>query len=134
MEPAAMKALVRQRAEAAYYEKEVEYPVMAGLSHFTTRDPAGHKRYDREGLVAWVRQRFEVDLDLEDLKNKQRDEIRTCWSNKAGSTARSAASSRRRRTRGWRRPTAASRPRPMRCATPSTRGGSSRSPRGPPSN
>jgi preprotein translocase subunit SecA len=76
LDAAAMKDLVRQRAEAAYYEKEVEYPVMAGLSHFTTRDPAGHKRYDREGLVAWVRQRFEVDLDLEDLKNKQRDEIR----------------------------------------------------------
>ena len=41
-----------RRPEAAYREKEVEYPVMAGLSHFTTRDAGGHKRYDREGLVA----------------------------------------------------------------------------------
>ena len=49
---------------------------MAGLSHFTTRDAGGHKRYDREGLVEWARKRFEVDLDLEDLKNRQRDEIR----------------------------------------------------------
>jgi preprotein translocase subunit SecA len=73
---AAFKDLIRQRAEAAYHEKEVEYPVMAGLSHFTMRDPTGHKRYDREGLVAWARQRFQVELDLEDLKNRQRDEIR----------------------------------------------------------
>jgi preprotein translocase subunit SecA len=65
-----------QRAEAAYREKEIEYPVMAGLSYFTTRDTGGHKRYDREGLVEWARQRFHVDLDLEDLKNRQREEIR----------------------------------------------------------
>jgi hypothetical protein len=68
---------VRERAEAAYLEKEIAYPVMAGLYHFTTRDPGGHKRYDREGLVQWARERFQVELDLEDLKNKQRDEIRS---------------------------------------------------------
>ena len=70
------KQLVSQRAEAAYREKEIEYPVMAGLSHFTTRDTSGHKRYDRESLVEWARDRFHVNLDIEDLKNRQRDEIR----------------------------------------------------------
>jgi preprotein translocase subunit SecA len=70
------KSLVYEKAGAAYHEKEIEYPVMAGLSHFTTRDAGGHKRYDREGLVQWARKRFDVDLDLEDLKNRQRDEIR----------------------------------------------------------
>jgi preprotein translocase subunit SecA len=70
------KKLVDEKAEAVYHEKEVEYPVMAGLSHFTTRDAGGHKRYDREGLVEWARKRFDVNLDLEDLKNRQRDEIR----------------------------------------------------------
>ena len=34
---------------AAYDEKEIEYPVLAGLSHFTSRDGSGQKRYDREG-------------------------------------------------------------------------------------
>ena len=76
LDAAALKALVRQRAEAAYHEKEIVYPVMAGLYHFTTRDPGGHKRYDREGLAVWARQRFDVDLDIENLKNEQRDEIR----------------------------------------------------------
>ncbi len=71
------KELVRQRAEAAYHEREIEYPVMAGLYHFTMRDAGGHKRYDREKLVEWARERFNVKLlTLEDLKNRQRDEIR----------------------------------------------------------
>ena len=76
LEPEAFKDLVRERAETTYNEREIEYPVMAGLYHFTTRDPGGHKRYDREKLAEWARDRFEVELDLEDLKNKQRDEIR----------------------------------------------------------
>ena len=68
--------LVREKAREIYEQKEAEYPVMAGLYHFTMRDAGGHKRYDREKLVGWARDRFEVELDLEDLKNKQRDEIR----------------------------------------------------------
>ena len=76
LEREAFKDLVRQRAEAAYGEREIGYPIMAALAHFTTRDPGGHKRYDREQLVAWSRDRFHIDLNLEDLKNKQRDEIR----------------------------------------------------------
>jgi preprotein translocase subunit SecA len=76
LEPEAFKDLVRKRAETTYNEREIEYPVMAGLYHFTTRDPGGHKRYDREKLAEWARDRFDVQLDIEDLKNKQRDEIR----------------------------------------------------------
>ncbi len=72
----AFRDFVRRRAEEVYREKEVEFPVMVGLYHFTRRDPQGHKRYDREGLVAWARERFGVELSLEDLKNRQRDEIR----------------------------------------------------------
>ncbi len=74
--PAEFKNLVYEKATAAYREKEIEYPVVAGLSHFTTRDASGHKRYDREGLVEWARRRFDVAFDLEDMKNRQRDEIR----------------------------------------------------------
>lgn len=72
----AVKQLLCQRAEAAYHEKEVEFPVMAGLYHFTTRDPQGHKRYDRDGLVTWAQQRFGVQISTDDLKNKQRHEIK----------------------------------------------------------
>ena len=76
LEPPALKELVLEKARAVYEEKEVEYPVMAGLLHFTTRDTGGHKRYDREELVQWAAERFNVELSMDDLKNKQRDEIR----------------------------------------------------------
>ena len=76
LEPAVFKQMVKEKAEAAYQEKECGYPVMAGLYHFTTRDAGGHKRYDREALAEWAHERFHVDLSIEDLKNKQRDEIR----------------------------------------------------------
>ncbi len=59
-----------------YDLKEVEFPVMAGLYHFTARDGTGHIRYDRERLAAWARERFNVELSLDDLRNKQRHEIR----------------------------------------------------------
>jgi preprotein translocase subunit SecA len=68
--------LVLEKAQATYEEKEDAYPVMAGLYHFTTRDATGHKRYERDELAHWAAERFHVELSLEDLKNKQRDEIR----------------------------------------------------------
>jgi preprotein translocase subunit SecA len=71
----AFKRLVREKSAQAYEERETEYPVLAGLYHFTTQDSGGHKRVDRDGLVAWARQRFAVDLDAEDVKNRQREEI-----------------------------------------------------------
>ncbi|MEE9601706.1 MAG: preprotein translocase subunit SecA, partial [Thermoguttaceae bacterium] len=76
LEPPQFQQLVREKAEEAYRVREVGYPVMAGLYHFTTRDPGGHKRYDREKLADWARERFNVELSIQDLRNKQRDEIR----------------------------------------------------------
>ena len=76
LEPAAIQDVVRQRARKAYEEKEIEFPVIAGLYHFTMRDPSGFKRYDREGLAQWAKDRFGVELSLDDLKNKQRHEVR----------------------------------------------------------
>jgi len=75
-EPAAIKSYVREQVKLAYEQKEAEYPVMAGLYRYSSGE--GHSaRLDREGLVAWARERFGTDLDLESLKSKQRDEIRS---------------------------------------------------------
>jgi preprotein translocase subunit SecA len=76
LDPQAFKELVRRRAAAAYEEKETEYPVLAGMAHFMSQESSGQKRFDREGWAAWARGRFQVELDIDDLKNKQRDEIR----------------------------------------------------------
>jgi len=75
LEPAAFKRLVSERAAKAYELREVEYPVLAGMSHFTTQDSSGHKKVDRDGLAKWASDRFDVALDAEDLKTRQRDEI-----------------------------------------------------------
>ncbi len=74
MEPDELKNRVCQLAESAYDGKESEYPVMAGLYRFA--GTGGQGGIDRPALVSWARERFDVDLSLEDLKNKQRGEIR----------------------------------------------------------
>jgi preprotein translocase subunit SecA len=75
LEAEPFKRLVREKAAQAYEQRETEYPVLAGISHFTTQDSSGHKRVDREALAAWARDRFDVQLDAEDLKTRQREEI-----------------------------------------------------------
>lgn len=75
MEPAEIKERMKQLAREAYRQKEVEFAVRAGLSHFSARDSAGHRHYDREGIVRWAASRFQVELTLEDLKNRPGQEI-----------------------------------------------------------
>ena len=68
--------LVRSRAVESYEHKEAEYPVMAAMYRFGSRVAGGHTKLDREALIAWARERFDVEIDMEDIKNKQREEIR----------------------------------------------------------
>ena len=70
------KDLVYRRAAQRYEEKESEYPILAGLYRYTTRTSTG-SRIDRNGLIDWARERFQAELSVDDLKNKQRDEIRS---------------------------------------------------------
>ena len=67
--------LVSSRAIAAYREKEVKFPVMAGLVHAVTYDAMGSKHYDRDAIIEWVGERFKLTITHDDLKNKQRHEI-----------------------------------------------------------
>ncbi|MBM3998223.1 MAG: preprotein translocase subunit SecA [Planctomycetes bacterium] len=76
-EPNEIKRLVRERAERAYEAKEAEYPIMACFYQFAVPAGDGTRRLDRDALIGWFRQRFHVELNGEQLKNKQRDEIRT---------------------------------------------------------
>ena len=70
-----LKTLVCQKAEECYDQKEFEYPVLAGLLRYTSGS-GQHERIDREGLVGWAKNRFHANVDVDDLRNKQRDEIR----------------------------------------------------------
>ena len=69
----AIKDLAHQRAEEMYIRKETEYPVMAGMYRFSSRK--GH--VDREPLVVWAQSRFEIPGDVEPLKHRTVEEIRT---------------------------------------------------------
>ena len=57
-------------------QKEAEYPGDGRALSLHRPATAQQARLDREGLVAWARERFGVELDVDDLKSKQRDEIR----------------------------------------------------------
>ncbi|MBR0238279.1 MAG: SEC-C domain-containing protein [Thermoguttaceae bacterium] len=67
--------LVIVRAKAAYREKEIKFPVMAGLVHAVMFDAMGAKHYDRDAIIEWVGERFKLTITHDDLKNKQRHEI-----------------------------------------------------------
>ncbi|MBT6920313.1 MAG: preprotein translocase subunit SecA, partial [Planctomycetaceae bacterium] len=45
----AFKEIVREKAREAYHRREIEYPVLVGLAHFTGRQDDGSKKVDREG-------------------------------------------------------------------------------------
>lgn len=74
-DPNAVKQLVLEKAIDQYDNKEAEYPVMAGMYRFA-KGGAGQAKIDREGLIAWATTRFHTELTLDDLKNKEREEIR----------------------------------------------------------
>ena len=69
--------LAHRRARESYDDRESEYPVLAGLYRFSARDRSGARQgFQREELVKWAKNRFGVELSLDDLRNKQREDIR----------------------------------------------------------
>ncbi len=77
LEKPAFIELAHQRAQESYDERESEYPVLAGLYRFASRDRSGNRRgFQREELVEWAKNRFGVELTLDDLRNKQGEDVR----------------------------------------------------------
>jgi preprotein translocase subunit SecA len=77
LDAAEFSKVANERAVQAYDERESEYPVLAGLYRYSLRGSGGQKQgFQREELIEWARRRFSAELDLEDLKHKQREEIR----------------------------------------------------------
>ncbi|MFM9195832.1 MAG: SEC-C metal-binding domain-containing protein, partial [Planctomycetia bacterium] len=72
----AFKTLVRTKARQAYAHREIEYPVLVGLAHFSGRQPDGSRRLDRDGLVGWARERFDPAITEADLASSDLDELR----------------------------------------------------------
>src|SRR5262249_55242459 len=56
-----IKTILGRRVRELYRQKEVEFPVKAGMAQFMSeraQAQAGGSRYNREGLFAWSRERF----------------------------------------------------------------------------
>jgi preprotein translocase subunit SecA len=59
-----------------YRRKEIHFPVEAAMNQFMAeKNVAGSSKYDREGLVAWAKQRFGVELDLMEIRELPRHRI-----------------------------------------------------------
>lgn len=65
-----------QAAEAAYRQKECEYPVLAGLTRFGRYAGNNQFQLDRDAFVDWAQSRFEVSLASEELSVNSLDEFR----------------------------------------------------------
>ena len=76
LDPREFRKVALDQAAAAYAERESEFPVLAGLYRFSGGAAGQQQGFQREDLVEWAKRRFGVELSLEDLKHKQRDEIR----------------------------------------------------------
>ena len=72
----AIQTLVLGRVDAEFEEKQIQFPVEGAKQHYSRKDgKTGLIHFDRAGIVAWAKHRFNIELDLEDLKSKQRREI-----------------------------------------------------------
>jgi preprotein translocase subunit SecA len=70
------KELVRRKAREVYAHREIEYPVLVGLAHFSGRQPDGSRQLDREGMLAWARERFDPNLPDDALASSDLDALR----------------------------------------------------------
>ena len=90
LDPKRFCDLVKKKGRDVYARREIDYPVLAGLSHFLRPQPDGSRALDRGGLLAWARERFDPDLQPSDLETGDLDRLRAVL----------AESSRRRHSRG----------------------------------
>jgi preprotein translocase subunit SecA len=90
LDPKQFRELVKRKAHEVYARREIDYPVLAGLSHFYRPQPDGSRLLDRDSLLAWARERFDPDLTSADLETNDLDQLRRVLSD----------ASRRRHARG----------------------------------
>jgi preprotein translocase subunit SecA len=75
-----LRKLLLARVDELYAQKEVEFPVQAGMATFMAERQAtpGQQRYDREGLYNWARVRFPQainELNEEEFRTQSRSKL-----------------------------------------------------------
>ncbi len=80
--PEEARELIMAELDKLYKQKEIDFPVSTALLRFMAEDSqGGGERYDRDGLVYWANNRFEIQLDSGDVRGKPREEIRNVLRN-----------------------------------------------------
>jgi len=67
-------APIKKEVVALYRRKEIEFPVMIGVSHFLA-DVNGIARYDRHGLAEWGNSRFDLSWTTEEVESKSKADL-----------------------------------------------------------
>ena len=65
-----LKRLVVAKAENAYRLREIRYPVLTGLAHFTREDAQGAKLVDGDSIATWAGSRFPGIVSADDVRDK----------------------------------------------------------------
>jgi preprotein translocase subunit SecA len=74
--PAELADWLQDEVRRLYRRKEIHFPVEAAMNQYMAeKNVAGTSKYDREGLVAWAKQRFGVDLDMMEIRELPRHRI-----------------------------------------------------------
>jgi len=76
LDPKRFCELVKKKGREVYAQREIDYPVLAGLAHFMRAQPDGSRSLDRDGLLAWARERFDPALEPADLETGDLDRLR----------------------------------------------------------
>jgi preprotein translocase subunit SecA len=68
--------IIKHQIVELYRQKEIEFPVSVGLSHFMAeRSTGGSERYNRDGLADWGSARFDTPLPADELTSRSKDDI-----------------------------------------------------------
>jgi preprotein translocase subunit SecA len=82
LEPPAIKDLLKQGLRQQYIRKDIEFPVQVGMARFMSeahRMAPGGSRYDREGILAWAKERFPAEassFNEDEFRTQARNHIR----------------------------------------------------------
>jgi preprotein translocase subunit SecA len=76
-----IQELLLDRLKALYHQKEIEFPVLAGMAKFMSDQAPvipGQQRYNREGLFLWAQERFPAArerINEEDFRTQPRGKL-----------------------------------------------------------
>jgi preprotein translocase subunit SecA len=78
--PSDVVDILRERVHALYRQKEIEFPVSAGMAQFMSDrgQAGGGQRYNREGLYHWAKERFPAATDRlieDDFRTQSRQKL-----------------------------------------------------------